>query len=162
MCDKGCGLVFTTEFGLLQMAGQFTFVWQVFLRKSHMRVKILNDRLLIFCFAAITLFLPPCPMCTFPLSFLYKATQAHTHTHRTWRKNLPPSCSASYHSAALGEVLADLHWLLWAFLYPRCSGARKKNLSLLIHQTSTCQTLAQENCHKFFFLFFSFCFLLDK
>lgn len=90
MCDKGCGLVFTTEFGLLQMAGQFTFVWQVFLRKSHMRVKILNDRLLIFCFAAITLFLPPCPMCTFPLSFLYKATQAHTHTHRTWRKNLPP------------------------------------------------------------------------
>lgn len=55
-----------------------------------------------------------------------------------------------YQSAALGAVLADLHWLLWAILYPWCSRAKKeKNPSPLIHQTSTCQTLAQENYCQF-------------
>lgn len=158
MCDKGCGLVFTTEFGLPQLAGQFTFMWQVFLRKSHMRVKILNDRLLIFCFAAITLFLPPCPMCTFPLSFLYKATQAHTHTRTEHgEKNLPPP---ALHPITL--LLWERFWLICIDCYGPFSipGALEqetppKKLSLLIHQSSTCQTLAQENCHKFFFLLFS-------
>lgn len=166
MCDKGCGLVFTTEFGLPQLAGQFTFMWQVFLRKSHMRAKILNDRLLIFCFAAITLFLPPCPMCTFPLSSLYKATQAHTHMHRTWGKKSTPSCSASYQSAALGEVLADLHWLLWAFLYPRCSVARKKTKKKTESSHSSNQHLPDSSPRElpqvFFSCFFPFVFFLTN
>lgn len=152
MCDKGCGLVFTTE-----LAGQFTFMWQVFLRKSHMRAKILNDKLLIFCFAAITLFFPPCPMCTFPLSSLYKATKAHTHTHRTWGKNLPPSCSASYQSAALGEVLADLHWLLWVFLYPWCSVARKKTKKTESSHSSN-QHLPDSSPRELPQVFFLICF----
>lgn len=98
----------------------------------------------------------PAP-CVHSLCLPCTKQQKRTHTRTEHgEKNLPPSCSASYQSAALGEVLADLHWLLWVFLYPWCSVARKKTKkrSLLIHQTSTCQTLAQENCHKFFFLFF--------
>lgn len=151
MCDKGCGLVFTTE-----LAGQFTFMWQIFLRKSHMRAKILNDKLLIFCFAAITLFFPPCPMCTFPLSSLYKATKAHTHTHRTWGKKSTPLllCILSVCCSGRGFGWSALIAMGLSLSLVLCSKKKKtKKRSLLIHQTSTCQTLAQENCHKFFFLF---------
>lgn len=129
-----------------------------------MRVKILNDRLLIFCFSAISLLLPPCPVCTFLLSSLYKATQSRTQSTET--TSTPP-----FALHPITVLLWEMFWLICIDCYgpsphPWCSGAKKtpKKLSFLIHQTSTCQTLSQEDCHKFLFnpppsLF---CFLLDK
>lgn len=165
MCDKGCGLVFTTEFGLPQLAGQFTFMWQVFLRKSHMRAKILNDRLLIFCFAAITLFLPPCPMCTFPLSSLYKATKAHTHTHRTWGKKSTPLllCILSVCCSGRGFGWSALIAMGLSLSLVLCS--KKKNKKTESSHSSN-QHLPDSSPRElpqvFFLIFFPFVFFLTN
>ena len=50
------------------------------------------------------------------------------------------------HPAAGGAAPVDLHWLLWAILYHWHGEKKKKDSELsLIHQTGTCQTVAQEN-----------------
>lgn len=103
-------------------------------------VRRLNDRLLIFSFLNVPFFPHSMPHVHMPSSSLFcKATQAHTaHRNNLYLHSAP-------HSITL--LLGEQFWLIYIDCYGPFSipGApEQRNPSLLIHQTSTCQTLAQE------------------
>lgn len=121
-------------------------------------MRILDDRLLIFFTADISLSFPTWPMCTSPLPLFFKVMHSQTRTHTyTHIETISISLlSTLYHCAAWGAVLADLHWLLRAIPFFLAPCGRREKKSKLSHSSnqhlpeSSPRELPLFSCHFLF------------
>lgn len=142
-----------------------TFTWRAVLRKwSYGEGEEIKWQVAYFLLPNHFSLPSPLPPCAHPLLFSF--AKQHRHTQPTETISIP----LLLHTLSLCCLGSSFGWSTLIAMGHSLSLAlrSKKNPSLLIHQTSTCQTLAQEKKRQFLFFFFShslphsLCFLLDK